>query len=102
MGWGTLFSGTAMLIHDQPQLKFVYYSSAPRWFLEGYFSASTVYPYEKVRSGRLKGEVYYKGVHRAKQTYAYYNNFWDSARRGPNRVARPVASAPRRRSRRRR
>jgi len=76
--WGTLFSGTAMLIHDQPQLKFMYYSSAPRWFLEGYFSASTVYPYEKVRSGRLKGEVYYKGVHRAKQTYAYYNNFWDS------------------------
>ena len=38
--WSLLWSGQAIRIHDMPQAKFLFYSSGPRWFLEGFFYAS--------------------------------------------------------------
>merc|ERR1712176_1360952 len=37
--WGLIFSGApgAMQIHENAPLKFIFYSSGPRWFLEGFF-----------------------------------------------------------------
>mmetsp|Transcript_26760 Transcript_26760/g.80819 ORF Transcript_26760/g.80819 Transcript_26760/m.80819 type:complete len:958 (-) Transcript_26760:85-2958(-) len=74
--WGLLFNGFNMPIHFQPALKFIYYVSAPRWYMEGWFDVSTVYPYKRVRSGKLKGEPYYRfGIGRAQRQYAFWNRF---------------------------
>jgi len=74
--WGLLFNGYNMPIHFQPALKFIYYVSAPRWYMEGWFDVSTVYPYKRVRSGKLKGEPYYRfGIGRAQRQYAFWNRF---------------------------
>ncbi len=37
--WGLIFSGApgGMQIHENAPLKFIFYSSGPRWFLEGFF-----------------------------------------------------------------
>ena len=39
--WSLLWSGQAIRIHDMPQAKFLFYSSGPRWFIEGFFYVST-------------------------------------------------------------
>jgi len=78
--WGIIFSGFGGIqIHDSPQLKFIFYSSGPRWFLEGFFYATTVYPYKRVRAGPTKGKPYYEqGVQRMRESIGYWNTFWES------------------------
>ena len=47
--------------------------------MEGFFYASTVIPYKKVRYGPSKGEIYLKpGITRMQQNLAYWQTYWQS------------------------
>lgn len=77
--WCLLFSGMTIGIHDMPQLKFMFYSSPPRWYAEGFFYASTVIPYKKVRYGPTKGDIWLKvSLARMQQSMAFHQTFWQS------------------------
>jgi len=52
----------------------IYAISAPRWFMEGIFDATTVEPYEEVPSGPAKGEGYYD-LSRQKDFYDFHTSY---------------------------
>ena len=54
--------------------KWIYAISAPRWFMEGIFDATTVEPYEEVPSGPAKGEGYYD-LSRQKDFYDFHTSY---------------------------
>ena len=117
--WSLLWSGQAIRIHDMPQAKFLFYSSGPRWFLEGFFyarpawnskfydkfelnltphQASTVWPYKKVRYGPTKGDIYLKNaVTRYQQSAAYWQTYWQSMGYPPASKSHCICSTGRRR-----
>lgn len=54
-------------------------SSPPRWYAEGFFYASTVIPYKKVRYGPTKGDIWLKvSLARMQQSMALHQTFWQS------------------------
>lgn len=74
--WSNMFSGAKQLISDaSAQRRWIFDVSAPRWFMEAIFYATTVEPYEQVREGPAKGEDYFD-LSRQKKTYRYQDDFW--------------------------
>ncbi|KAH8061264.1 porphobilinogen deaminase [Aureococcus anophagefferens] len=72
-----MFSGAGgKSMSEEPDLKWIFAMSAPRWFLEAVFYATTVDPFDEVPSGPNEGEPYFD-LSRQKQAYRYFNTYWD-------------------------
>lgn len=75
--WSQMFSGAGgKSMSEEPDLKWIFAMSAPRWFLEAVFYATTVDPFDEVPSGPNEGEPYFD-LSRQKQAYRYFNTYWD-------------------------
>lgn len=75
--WALLYSGTsARLASDYRDSRWVWALSLPRWVNEGWFYASTVRPYVKVRysGGPLNGDSLFD-FGRQKRLYLFFLNF---------------------------
>mmetsp|Transcript_6019 Transcript_6019/g.20556 ORF Transcript_6019/g.20556 Transcript_6019/m.20556 type:complete len:397 (+) Transcript_6019:2-1192(+) len=75
--WAIMYSGTSTAragTIDAAEESWIYAISAPRWFMEGIFYATTVEPFEEVPSGPAKGEVYYD-LSRQKDFYRFFSSY---------------------------
>ncbi|KAH8050447.1 ATPase [Aureococcus anophagefferens] len=75
--WAIMYSGTSTAragTIDAAEESWIYAISAPRWFMEGIFYATTVEPSEEVPSGPAKGEVYYD-LSRQKDVYRFFSSY---------------------------